>query len=247
MTDPDRTQTPTRPSDRLRAASAADWDAARDHAFTRALVDGSLSRDQMAAYLAQDHQFIGEFVRLLAASIIHAPSLSDAIPAARFLAVITGPENTYFLRSFATLKVTEADGRDRPARETRAFLDLMEEARLSGSQARILAVLVVAEWLYLDWAAPHAARAADLPFWLGEWITLHSGPDFEAVVAYLREQLDRAWDGLDTAGQQAVADVFARAVAAERAFFDAAWEGYRFDWPADQAAGEKIARDSSQA
>ena len=51
---------------------------------------------------------------------------------------------------------------------TRAFDDLMREAATSRSYPRVVAVLVVAERLYLDWAtrndaaAPAAARAEHL-------------------------------------------------------------------------------------
>jgi thiaminase (transcriptional activator TenA) len=45
-------------------------------------------------------------------------------------------------------------------------------------------------------------------------------------VAYLRGQLDAVWAGLDDGARADVTDLFTRAVAAERAFFDAAWAGF---------------------
>uniref|UniRef100_UPI00356B29D1 TenA family protein n=1 Tax=Actibacterium sp. TaxID=1872125 RepID=UPI00356B29D1 len=109
---------------------------------------------------------------------------------------------------------------------TVAFQDLMKDARQSGRYEEMLAVLVVAEWVYLEWATPMAHRAAGLPFWLGEWITLHSGEGFEAVVAYLRGQLDALWPRLDDAQRARVEALFSTAVRLERAFFDAAWAGF---------------------
>ena len=47
--------------------------------------------------------------------------------------------------------------------------------------------------------------------------------DWPDVVAYLRGQLDGIWDGLSPAQQADAADLFARAVACERAFFDASY------------------------
>lgn len=208
----------------LRSQVAEEWRAATAHAFTDALADGSLDREKMAGYLQQDYQFVDGFVRLLACAVEHAPSLADAVPGARFLGLICGPENTYFLRALKALNVPEAAT---PAPETQAFQALMTEARDSGRYEIMLAVLVVAEWTYLDWATPFEKRAGDLPFWLGEWITLHSGADFADVVDYLRGQLDAVWDGLDDAERSDVAAAFSRAVALERAFFDAAWTGFR--------------------
>lgn len=211
------------PTQTLQSNCAENWHAATHHAFTDALADGSIDRDIMAGYLQQDYLFVEEFVRLLASAVAHAPTLADGVPGAQFLGLICGSENTYFLRSLEALGVPEAD---KAARETEAFLALMAEARTSGSYAQMLAVLCVAEGVYLDWATPFADRADDLPFWLGEWITLHCGAGFEGVVAYLRGQLDKTWPSLDADEQAMVEQLFTRAVALERAFFDAAWAGF---------------------
>lgn len=210
-------------TEQLKSMVAEDWQAATTHAFTDALADGTLAPEKMAGYLQQDYQFIEGFVRLLASAVAHAPSLADAVPGAQFLGLICGPENTYFLRSMEELKVPSIA---QAAPETQAFQVLMDEARNSGRYEIMLAVLVVAEWIYLDWATPFEDRVDDLPFWLGEWITLHSGDGFAGVVSYLRGQLDTAWGELDQSAQADVAATFARAVALERAFFDAAWTGF---------------------
>lgn len=211
------------PTERLRESIRTDWDAATDHVFCAELAAGTLSRDKMAWYLAQDYQFVDHFVRLLATAIAHAPTLADAVPAAQFLAVITGPENTYFLRSFDALDMTEAERNAPLAPPTRAFQDLMAQARGSGRYEQMLAVLVVAEWSYLSWATRYTGYDAALPFWFAEWIDLHTGQGFEGVVAYLRGQLDGIWDDLSTDRQAAATALFQQAVVCERAFFDAAY------------------------
>lgn len=214
-----------RPTDHLKDLSADDWHAATRHPFTEALADGTLSEGAMLRYLQQDHLFLAGFVRLLASAVAHAPSLADAIPAAQFLGLITGPENTYFLRAIAALG-GDPDTPATPAPVTAEFQALMAQAATSGRYEQMLAVLVVAEWSYLDWAAPHVDRADDLPFWFGEWIALHSGAGFEGVVAYLRDQLDSVWHRLDEPERRAVEATFGHAVALERRFFDAAHDGF---------------------
>lgn len=209
-----------RPTEQLKQGVADDWHAATTHAFCSELSDGTLPLDKMRWYLQQDYQFVDGFVRLLASAIAHAPSLADSVPAAQFLAVITGPENTYFLRSLDALDCAPSSD---PAPVTRAFQDLMAEAAGSGRYENMLAVLVVAEWIYLDWATPENPPADDLPFWFAEWITLHAGDGFESVVAYLRDQLDKAWPDLTPEAQADVTRLFNRAVSLERAFFDAAY------------------------
>jgi len=215
-----------RPTDHLKSLCQSDWAAATDHAFTNDLVAGTLAQDKMLAYLRQDYLFIEGFVRLLASAIAQAPSLGDAIPAAQFLGLISGPENTYFLRAIPALG-GQADPPAPAHPVTREFQALMAQAARSGRYEQMLAVLVVAEWSYLSWASPHADKAGGLPFWFGEWITLHSGAGFEGVVAYLRDQLDRAWEGLGPDDRHAVEETFITATRLERAFFDAAVEGYK--------------------
>lgn len=213
-----------RPSETLRGDCAADWQAIVSHPFCLELAAGTLPTSKMAWYLIQDYSFIEGFVRLCGSTIAHAPALADALPLARLLGVIAGPENTYFQRSFDALGVAEAD-RTRPelAPDTRAFQDLMGRVAASGSYARMVAVLSVAEGTYLEWASPHHPHDPDLPFYFGEWITLHSGEGFEAVVAYLRDQLDQAWERADADERALIAADFRNAVRLERAFFDAAY------------------------
>lgn len=210
-----------RPSDALRAEHDADWAAIIHHPFTQALGNGSLPDAAMAMYLVQDYRFLDGFVRLMAQAIAHAPTVNDAVPAAQFLAVVTGPENTYFQRSLEALGHPDM-GRDQPdAAPTTGFQALMAEAAASGHYSHMLTVLVVAEWTYLGWASEQAPAKPDLPFYLSEWIKLHSGPEFEAVVAYLRDQLDHALEATPEDERAGAAALFARAVQLERAFFDA--------------------------
>src|ERR1700761_3101663 len=58
------------------------------------------------------------------------------------------------------------------------------------SYAAALSVLVVAEWLYLDWAS-RAPQPLPANFVHAEWITLHDNPDFRSFVDFLRAELDR--------------------------------------------------------
>lgn len=211
-------------SNDLRQLCAEDWNAATNHRFCRELATGTLPRAKMEQYLIQDYTFIDAFVRLAASAIAHAPSLADSVPLAQFLAVITGPENTYFLRSFEALGVDETTRTDPELwTATSGFQTLMREAAASGRYEEMIAVLVVAEWVYLSWATPMNPPRDDLPFYFAEWITLHAGPGFEGVVQYLRDQLDMLWPSLDTAGKTRVETAFRRAVTLERQFFDTAY------------------------
>ncbi|MEP3275654.1 MAG: TenA family protein [Stappiaceae bacterium] len=208
----------------LKTANQRIWAEATTHPFCRELADGTLPPAKMVAYLVQDYTFIDAFVRLAASAIAHAPSLADSVPLAQFLAVITGPENTYFLRSFDALGVKETQWRDPELWPvTRDFQQTMRDAAQSGSYEKMITVLIVAEWVYLSWASPVNPPENGLPFYFSEWITLHAGPDFEGVVAYLRGQLDKLWPTFSPGQQDGVRRAFEHMVMLEKRFFDAAY------------------------
>ena len=100
----------------------------------------------------------------------------------------------------------------------------MAEAARSQKYANCLAVLCVAEGLYLDgFDQPLAA----LPprFEHAEWIHLHANDFFRGFVGWLRGELDRVGDKLAPEDRAEAADFFGRAVALERAFFDHVYQG----------------------
>ena len=80
----------------------------------------------------------------------------------------------------------------------------MREAAATRSYAAILAVLTVAEWLYLDWAS-RAPRPLPGTFVHAEWITLHDNPFFRDFVAFLRDELDRVGPGAEAQAREPAA------------------------------------------
>jgi thiaminase/transcriptional activator TenA len=204
----------------LRAACAADWDAATSHRFVRELSAGSVAPAVMRRYLVQDYQFIDRFVALLGAAIASAPAFPARLRLSQFLAMIVSNENTYFVRAFDALEVPPAERQTPPLDPTvQDFRALMTEAAGTRSYAGALAVLVVAEWLYLSWAECHQGPLPD-SFVHAEWITLHDNPFFRDFVGWLRQELDHAAAELDAAALAQCESLFRRAVALERGFFD---------------------------
>lgn len=207
----------------LRNQYAEDWDAAVNHPFVDQLLDGSLPDEQLRRYLVQDYQFCDAFTALLGQAVASAPSLPSRLVFAGVLGAFASDENTYFQDCFAELDVPESD-RTAPVLHsaTRDFDALMRNALGTRSYPEVLAVLLVAEWLYGDWAA----RAGDASSWPAEpkhaeWIRLHNNPGYNAWVAWLRDEFD-AVEPSAPQERERVAATFAEAVRLERAFFDAA-------------------------
>jgi thiaminase/transcriptional activator TenA len=214
-----------RPTDWLRDAAEPDWSAATGHAFTRACNEGRVPEPVMRRYLVQDYQFIGAFTALLGRAIHTAPDLPARLPLGRFMGLLCSAENTYFIRSFDALGVPEPLRRDPPLSvAAQGFRALMIEAAESPRHADQLAVLAVAEWVYLSWALPARDTRPAEPFWCAEWVDLHASPYFEGFVEGLRAALDREVLALDEAGRARVLALFRRATALERAFFDSAYD-----------------------
>lgn len=207
-------------SERLRAESAEDWAAAKNHRFVDEIFRGAVPSDVMRRYLTQDYQFVDGFVALLGMAIATADRFESRIRFAQFAAMITSDENTYFLRAFDALGVLDAERRTPViTAPTSGFQTLMREAAATGDYASCLAVLTVAEWLYLDWAdRPEAPLPAD--FVHAEWITLHNNDGFRSFVTWLRGELDRVGALAGEASRTSAAAFFRRAVTLERAFFD---------------------------
>lgn len=209
----------TRFTETLRAATEPDWSAARDHRFVRELFAGAVPDRVMARYLVQDHRFLDAFLTLLGAAIASADRFEARLRFGRFVGMVSGEENDYFLRSFQALGVTEAQRAAMPdSAPTQGFQALMREAAQTRDYVAVLAVLNVAEWLYLDWAS-RAPQPLPENFVHAEWITLHDNPFFRDFVGFLRDELDRVGPGQTALAQ----DFFSRAVVLEQAFFDDAY------------------------
>ncbi|WP_329083544.1 MULTISPECIES: TenA family protein [unclassified Streptosporangium] len=210
-------------SEWMRALSEPEWTAVVNHPFAASITRGDVPDDDMRRYLVQDFQFVDSFTALLGAAVACADSFESRVPFGRFLGEIaTTEEVTYFHRALAALGAAPADLAS-PELEpvTEDFRALMDEARTSQEYPLVLAVLCVAEWTYLGWAALAEEPLPD-NFVHREWIELHEGPAFRAWVHFLRDELDRLGPGLDEEGRLRVLDFFRRAVRLELRFFDMA-------------------------
>ena len=189
------------------------------HRFVKELFTGAMPDAVMARYLIQDHRFLDSFLTLLGSALATADTFEARLRFGRFIGLMSDEENTYFLRAFEALGVTE-DRRtaDPDTQPTAGFKAIMREAAQTRSYAASLSVLVVAEWLYLDWAS-RAPQPLPDNFVHAEWITLHDNPGFHGFVDFLCAELDR----VGPVQADLCRDFFRRAVAPELSFFEAAY------------------------
>ncbi len=215
-----RQQHPQQPlSEQLRGYAEADWNRAVNHAFTEALGDDRLADEVYTRYLVQDYAFIDTLVNLVARTLANAPAMPPKTVLAGFLAALTSDENTYFLRSFEALGLSEADYLNPELHPvSRAIIDTMKASEVSYERAIIC--LCVAEWCYLSWSQQQAKKPRGSRFYLQEWIDIHVLPEFEQFVAWLRGQVDSFADR-DDASLEQLAELFRQMCVLEHLFFSA--------------------------
>lgn len=206
-----------RPTDTLRAGT--NWAGAVDNRFVDELAAGTVEDDVFARYLVADRAFVETLTGAFGRALAQAPPDSRA-PLATFLGVLTDEEDDYFERTLSDLPDPPGDPAAHPT--TAAFRDHVLAATDEGGYAETLAVLVPAEWCYLDWA-----RGVEDPpdaFHLEEWVRLHANEEFAGFVDWLRGELDREFETLSPRRETRVRRRFERTVRLEAAFFDAAYD-----------------------
>lgn len=207
-------------TDLLRQENLAQWQAATGHEFVSQLVAGTVSDAVMGRYLIQDHRFLDSFLMLIGGAMANADTYAARLRFGQFAGMVSGEENTYFLRAFDALGISETARAEIPdSAPTAGFKSIMAEAGRAGSYAAALAVLNVVEGVYADWASA-APRPLQENFIHAEWVTLHDNPGFNAFVAFLRAEFDR----VGPTDPQISRDFFARACDLEVAFFDSAFD-----------------------
>lgn len=207
----------------LKREAEPDFSAATGHRFARELAAATIPAPVFRRYLVQDYSFLDHFIRLLDAAIATAPEAAARQRYVDFRAAVTSDENTFFLRSFEALGIPEAEWRTPEILPVTAqFHSIMGEAARSGAYASVLTVLVVTEWVYLDWATAVRGTVPE-EFWFAEWIDIHANDAFRDFVEWLKDELDRLGPTLSEAERATVRDLFLRTARLEKAFFDQAY------------------------
>ena len=127
---------PERFTETLRAASEAGWSHAVQHRFVNELFAGAVPDAVMARYLIHDHRFLDSFLVLLGAALASADTFAARLRFGRFIGIVSAEENTYFLRAFEALGVTETRrATDPDTQPTIGFKAIMREAADTRSYA----------------------------------------------------------------------------------------------------------------
>uniref|UniRef100_A0A060SY72 ARAD1A10076p n=1 Tax=Blastobotrys adeninivorans TaxID=409370 RepID=A0A060SY72_BLAAD len=206
-------------TDKLKEEFKDVWAQAVDHKFVKQLYDGSVPDEVMKYYLIQDYKFVDTFLALVGMAVATADTLEARLRYCRFLGMCASDENTYFEKALEELGASkEEQDKTAPSRGTKAIEVIMRRTIESNNYGAVVAVLYVAEGVYLDWAMK-APKPLPEKFIHSEWIRLHDNPDFRDYVGFLKSELDRVGPS-----EPLVKEFFKANVEAERDFFDSLYD-----------------------
>jgi thiaminase (transcriptional activator TenA) len=199
------------------------------HPFATGLVDGTLSEDVFAGYVAQDVHYLRDYARTLSIVSAKAPTLAATAMFARHAAEVFDVELSLHNALLPEMGLDAAALESVPASPTtRAYTSYLLATAYGGTFADGLAAILPCYWIYAEVGAELRERGSvDRRYQL--WIDSYGGDEYAATVAEVLDLTDRTGPTL-TQAQEAVARAhFAMTARYEWMFFDAAHR--REDWP----------------
>lgn len=209
--------------DRLKAACAEEWRAYTEHAFVRALGDGTLPKACFRRYLGQDYLFLIHFARAYALGAYKSETLDDICQAARGLSAIIDMEIGLHVEFCTAWGLDEAAMQALPeAEETMAYTRYVLEKGVSGDLLDLHVALAPCIVGYAEIGAALAQAPAvplvDNPY--RAWIEMYAGDDYQDVARAEVAQLDRLMERRGGEGRRAaLATTFRQATRLEAAFW----------------------------
>lgn len=210
--------------DRLKADAAEEWRGYVDHAFVRALGDGSLSEAAFRGYLVQDYLFLIQFARAYGLAVYKGGRLSDMRSAAATLHAILAVEMDLHVRVCARWGLTAADLESaEEGGACVAYTRFVLDAGLRGDLLDLLTALspCVVGYAEIGAALARSGVADDNPY--RAWIEEYAGPAYQEIAENARATLDRLGEERLTPTRYAeLVKLFGAASRLEAAFWQAA-------------------------
>jgi thiaminase/transcriptional activator TenA len=181
---------------RLREAAAPAWNSYVDHAFVRALADGSLPEAAFRHYLGQDYLFLVHFARAYALAAYKADTLADIRDAAAGMSAIVDTEMALHVSFCAGWGLDERAMESLPeASQTMAYTRYVLE---KGTQGDLLDLYVALAPCVIGYGEI-GARLGEMPEAVAPenpyraWIEMYAGEEYQGVARAHAATLDRLW------------------------------------------------------
>lgn len=180
--------------DALKAGCPAEWAAYTDHAFVRALADGSLPKACFRHYLTQDYLFLLNYARAYALAVLKSEHLDDLREAAATVDLLLNHETPLHVQFCAGWGLSEAEmAAESEADANRLYTRYVLDRGQAGDLLDLLTALAPCALGYAEIGAElladPATRLEGNPY--RAWIELYGGVEFQEGAAVVARQLDR--------------------------------------------------------
>ena len=180
--------------DRLKADNAPAWTAYTDHAFVRALADGTLPEAAFRRYLVQDYLFLIQFARAYALAAYKSDTLADIRHAASRLLGIVDRETSLHLDFCRGWGLSEAAIEAEPeARQTMAYTRFVLERGMAGDLLDLHVALSPCLVGYAEIARAIGPVASNNPY--RAWVETYASADYQSgasgEIAFLDSLMER--------------------------------------------------------
>lgn len=182
--------------DHLKTVCAGDWRAYTDHAFVRALSDGTLPEAAFRTYLIQDYLFLIHFARAYALAAYKGETLSDIRHASESLKVIVETEmglHIDFCRGWGLEEADMTAAEEAP--ETLAYTRYVLECGVSGDLLDLHVALAPCMCGYAEIGRTLATRpgAVDRANPYAAWIEMYASDAFQEAARAEEAMLDELY------------------------------------------------------
>ena len=207
----------------LKREAAAEWRAYTDHAFVRALGEGTLPEACFRRYLGQDYLFLIHFARAYGLAAFKAGDIDDIRAAAQGLDAMINVEMGLHVKFCAGWGLSEAEMAALPeADATMAYTRFVLERGMAGDLLDLHVALAPCIVGYAEIGAGLAARCgpslADNPY--REWIEMYASAEYLDVAGAETAYIDRLFDKRGGPGRMpGLVETFRQATRLEAAFW----------------------------
>ena len=204
----------------LRAGAAGDLEAIYALDFVRGLADGTLPEHEFAYYLAQDAIYLNGYSRVLARAAAIAPSEAEQLFWARSAQTCLEVESELH-RSWLSARPTAST----LGPVTKAYVDHLLAASVSGSYGVLVAAALPCFWLYAEVGSTlhreFLAGGAPGEHPYAGWLRTYADEDFAAATRQAIAYTDTAAGRASESEREAMALAFRQSSRYEVDFFDA--------------------------
>jgi thiaminase/transcriptional activator TenA len=212
-------------SESLKQSAKPILEAQYKHKFVQGLGDGSLSLDKFRYYMIQDTLYIVEYARAMAWVATLMSDVQDTI-------LMLDAANESFKieamlkeNSFAKFGITMEDAlKAEMAPNCKSYVDHLYRYTRNGSLAEAMAAIIPCGWIYVEIGAQFTAgkEIADThPY--KEWLMTYAVPEFQEMVNWWFDILDKSIKELPDAQLDQIKDIFIKSCQYEWMFWDMGW------------------------